>query len=286
MTADQGITANFQTGAETVLPASIATDTTLTSVGSPYTVTNDLIVPANVTLTIGPGVKFLMPPGASIYVYGALHVNGTTNAPVEMLARSSEPWGSLNFFNATGSSTLSNLTVRGASLSHLDPVDLKAAISSFHSGLTMDHLDIDANLPIFVRGGNTVLVNSNVRIRFTGDGINVKGGNALVENCTFTGDPTPDADGVDFDSVTNGVIRANHIYGFAGENADALDIGEGTQNLLIESNRIYNIFDKGISVGQGSTVLARRNLIVDCGIGVGVKDFGSTARVDQNTFAR
>ena len=286
LTGDQAITANFQASAETVLPASIVSDTTLTSAGSPYTVTNDLIVPPNVTLTVGPGVKFLMPPDASIYVYGALQVNGTASAPVQMLSRTGQPWGCLGFYNATGSSTLSNLTIRGASLSYLDPVNLKAALSAFHSDLTMDHLDIDANLPIFVRGGNTILRNSNVKIHFTGDGINVKSGQALVEDSTFTGSTAPDADGIDFDDVTNGVIRANHVYGFAGINADALDIGEGTENLLIESNRIYNVFDKGISVGQGSTVWARRNLIVDCGIGVGVKDFGSTAHIDQNTFAR
>jgi hypothetical protein len=286
LTGDQGITANFQASGETVLPGSLAADTTLTMAGSPYTVTNDLIVPPNVTLTVGPGVKFLMPPDASIYVYGALQVDGTASAPVQMLSRTGQPWGCLGFYNATGSSTLSNLTVRGASLSHLDPVNLKAAVSAFQSDLTMDHLDVDANLPIFVRGGNTVLRNSNVKIRFTGDGINVKSGHALVENSTFTGSTAPDADGIDFDDVTNGVIRANHVYGFAGINADALDIGEGTENLLIESNRIYNIFDKGISVGQGSTVMARRNLIVECGIGVGVKDFGSTAHIDQDTFAR
>jgi hypothetical protein len=171
-------------------------------------------------------------------------------------------------------------------LSDKNPVDLFAALSSFESDLTLDHLDIVANLPIISHGGSIVLRNSHVKIQFTGDGINVRTGDALIENNTFTGDPVPDADGIDFNVVTNGIIRGNHVYGFGGINADALDIGESTENLLIESNRIYNIFDKGISVGQGSTVFATHNLIVECGIGVGVKDFGSTAHLDQNTFAR
>lgn len=285
LTGALGITANFQAGAETVLPSSLAGDTTLTAAGSPYTVTNDLIVPPNVTLTIGPGVKFLMPPNASIYVYGAMQVEGTSNAPVQMLARTGQPWGCLGFVNATGSSTLSNLTVRGASLSHLDPVNLNAAISSFHSDLTLDHLDIVANLPVIARGGSTILRNSQLKLLFTGDNINVTAGSALVENNIFTGDAVPDADGVDFNSVTNGIIRGNKLYSFTGINSDALDMG-ASENMLIESNRIYNIDDKGISVGQGSTVWARRNLFVDCGIGVGVKDFGSTAYIDQDTFAR
>lgn len=285
LTGNQALTANFQAGAETVLPSSLAADTTLTAANSPYTLTNDLIVPANVTLTVAAGVKFLLPPGVSIYVSGSLLVNGTSNAPVQMLARSDKPWGNLGFVNATGSSVISNLIVRGASNSRRDPVNLKAAVSAYHSTLTLDGVDIDASLPVFARFGSTTLRNSRIHSRFTGDGINVKSGAGWVENCVFTGEPTPDTDAVDFDSVTNGVIRGNLIYAFLGSNSDGIDIGEGCQDLLIVSNRIYHMFDKGVSVGQGSVVRVARNLIVNCDIGVGVKDFGSTAYIDQNTFA-
>jgi uncharacterized repeat protein (TIGR02543 family) len=286
LTADQSITANFQPGAETVLPSGIAADTTLTAANSPYTLAGDLIVASNTTLTLGPGVKLLLPPGASIYVYGALQVNGTTNAPVEMLARSGQPWGNLCFVNATGGSVLSHLTLRGASASRLDPVNYRAAVSALNSAVTLDGADIDASLPIFARGGSITLRNSRIHVRFTGDGINLKSSGGLVENCTFTGEATPDTDAVDFDNVTNGVIRGNRIYAFLGSNSDAIDVGEGCQNLLVISNRIFNMFDKGVSVGQASVARIERNVIVDCGIGVGVKDFGSTALINQNTFAK
>jgi len=85
--------------------------------------------------------------------------------------------------------------------------------------------------------------------------------------------------------VVNGVIRGNRIYAFRGFNSDAIDVGEGCQNLLVASNRIFNITDKGVSVGQASIARIERNLIVNCGLGIGVKDAGSTAHVDQNTFA-
>lgn len=286
LTADQALTANFQAGAETVLPSNITANTTLTAAGSPYSVTNDLVVQSNVTLTVGPGVKFLMPPGVSFYVYGALLINGTSNAPVQLLARSSQPWGNLSFVNATGSSVISNLTIRSATASRRDPVNLKAAVSAYNSALTLDAVDIDANLPIFVRFGSTTLRNSRINSRFTGDGINIKSGSGLVENCVFTGAANPDTDAIDFDNVTNGVIRGNRIYAFLGSNSDAIDVGEGCQNLLVVSNRIYHMFDKGVSVGQASVARIERNLIVNCDIGVGVKDSGSTAFIDQNTFAR
>ena len=54
--------------------------------------------------------------------------------------------------------------------------------------------------------------------------------------------------------------------------------------MLIEGNLIYYNSDKGVSVGQGSTVIMRRNLIVGCTLGVGVKDFGSLVTIDQNSF--
>jgi hypothetical protein len=285
LSADLAVTAHFQPGAETVLPGTIETDTVLTATHPPYTAIGDVIIPANVTLTIGPGVRWLMPPGASIYVHGALRINGTSNAPVEFDARTSRPWGNLSFVNATGGSALSHFSIRNASASRLDPVHLKAAISGLNSSITLDHADIVAPFPIFTRFGATTLRHSRIHIQFTGDAINVKSGTGLVEYCVFTGEPTPDTDAIDFDDVTDGIIRGNRIHAFRGPNSDGIDVGEGCRNLLVVDNRIFHMFDKGISVGQGSVVRVERNLIVDCDMGVGVKDTGSTALIDQNTFA-
>ncbi len=286
LTGNETLTAHFQPGAETVLPSSLSADTTLAAANSPYTLTNDLIVPENLTLTIEPGVTFLLPPGRNIEVHGTLLINGTSNAPVELRARTAKPWGNLSFVNATGHSVLTHLILRDATVSRRDPVNLRAAISGYNSTLTLDHLDIAANLPIFARFGATTLRDSRIHIRFTGDGINIKFGAGVVENCTFTGAPTPDTDAIDFDGVTDGLIRGNRVYAFRGFNSDAIDVGEGCQNLLVVSNRIYHMFDKGVSVGQGSTAYVERNLFVSCDIGVGVKDTGSTAFINQNTFAR
>ena len=214
-----------------------------------------------------------------------MQVNGTTNAPVQMLARSSQPWGNLCFVNATGSSVLSNLTVRGAGTSQLDPVNLAGAVSGFCSTLTLDGADIESLRPVTARFGSTTVRNSRIHILFTGDCINLKNGAGLVENCTLTGNSAPDVDGIDFDSVNGGIVRGNRIYAFNSVNGDAVDLGY-SENVQVISNRIFNIYDKGISVGQGTTVSVKRNLIVNCGMGMGIKDEGSTACLDQNTFAQ
>jgi hypothetical protein len=287
LTADETLTAVFQPGAETLVSSPLSGDTTLTIEGSPFSVAGDLNVPRGVTLTIGPGVRLLMPPGASLCVEGVLRVNGSVDAPVEMVARHpGRSWGNLSFVNASGASVLSHLIVRGATLNRMDPVNLKAAVSGFNSALVLESVDIEAAAPIFTRFGSTTLRDSRIHVQFTGDGINVKSGTGVVEDCTFTGNPTPDTDAIDFDDVTGGIIRGNRIYGFRGDNSDAIDIGEGCVDVWVISNRVFSIFDKGISVGQGSTVRIERNLLVNCGMGVAVKDSGSTVHINQNTFAR
>ena len=47
--------------------------------------------------------------------------------------------------------------------------------------------------------------------------------------------------------------------------------------------RIKNSNDKGISVGQGSTVNVERNLIIGCDSGIAIKD-NAAAFISNNTF--
>jgi hypothetical protein len=286
MTAAHSISAIFTASGETLLPSSISTDTTLTKANAPYTVNSDLTVEAGATLTVEAGVKLNMPAKRSIQVYGALQMNGTESEPISIAARSAAAWGNLSFVNATGSSTLSYVTVRDAGRNGQDPKNLKAAVSAYNSTITLDGVDIEAEMPVFTRYGSTTLQNCTIHILFSGDGINIKSGEGLVENSTFIGNSVVDTDAIDFDNVVDGLISGNRIYAFLGDNSDAIDVGEGCVDLLVVSNRIFNCTDKGVSVGQASTAYIYRNLIVDCDMGVGVKDTGSTAFIDQNTFAQ
>ncbi|MBB5351254.1 hypothetical protein HNR46_001490 [Haloferula luteola] len=286
LTGATTLTAQFEEGAETVLPLRVDSDLHLTENDSPYVVDGNLIVTSSATLTIDPGVTLLFTAGSSILVHGTLLANGTEAAPIDFQPRDSAEWGNLGFANTSTPSRLSHVVLRGATVSRVDPLNLKAAISGFHAELEMDHVDIEGPQPIFARHGSTHLVDSRIHITFTGDGINVKTGEALVERCTFTGNASVDTDAIDYDGVLDGIIRDNRIFNFRGDNSDGIDVGEGCVNLIVEKNRIYNNSDKGVSVGQGSEVIIRQNLIVGCALGVGIKDSGSAATIDQNTFAR
>ncbi len=301
------VTAVFTPTGASLLPSVVNGNLTLTAAGSPWLAAGDIYVPSNSSLTAEPGVTIQMPDSASLYVQGALRLTGTAEAPVRILPNTNDNararlfvdpalsvgseselrWGGIGFNHADHTGILSNVVVRGASLTHADAVNFKGAINALGSDLYMDGLDVDdVHYPIFVQNGNsTVLCNSRLHISVVGDIINIKRAQyARVENNDFRGCDQPDTDAVDYDGVHGGIIRNNHIYGFVGFNSDGVDIGEKAKDLLIEGNVIENCFDKGISIGQDSTVIARRNVIQDVDMGFGIKDAGSHGLIENNTF--
>lgn len=283
LTGATAITAHFAASGETVLGGILAANTTLNN-ATPYTLGEDLIVPPNVTLTLGAGVVFHMPAGRNLRVQGSLQIQGTEVAPVQFLGRNAGRWGGISFENPTATSNLAHLTIRGATRG-FDPIRYPYAISGLNASLVMDYVDIDQSEgPVFARNGSTILRNSRLHTPYTGDCINVKGGYAETRDSVFLGNNAPDTDAIDYDGVTGGIIANNRIYRFQGPNSDGVDVGEQCVNLLVEGNLIYFNSDKGFSVGQGSTATIRRNLVVGCVLGVGVKDTGSVATIDQNTF--
>lgn len=278
------ITAHFAASGETVVGGTLAASTTLGAAGSPYTLSADLIVPAGITLTLAAGVELRMPEGRNLRVQGSLQVQGSAAQPVRISGRDGAVWGGISFENPSAPSQLAHLIVRGASRGH-DPTVYPYAISGLNATLVMDFVDIDdSEGPVFARGGSTILRSSRLHTPYTGDCINIKGGYAETRDCVFLGNNAPDTDAIDYDGVTGGIIASNRIHRFRGPNSDGIDIGEQCSGVVIEGNLIYYNSDKGFSVGQGSAVTIRRNLVVGCALGVGVKDSGSVATIDQNTF--
>ena len=282
------ITAVFEEDNSSLIPSNITANTTLSISGSPYIAAGDIIVNSNITLTMEPGVVILMPEKGSLIVNGILKINGTDDEPIIIRPNENSgfsKWGVIYLENATGECTINNVQLIGATKGSLLPNQV-GAISSYKSDVIIENtIILDAPFPIFIQYGNAIVRNCNLHSDETSDFINIKyAETALIENCEFRGNNSFDTDAIDLDQISNGTVRGNKIYNFSGFNSDGIDLGEGSKDILIEDNLIFNINDKGISVGQASTTNIKKNIIVNCAQGVGIKDDSSYAFIDRNTF--
>lgn len=285
LNSDTILVANYQSSEICTLPRRISTDLTLDLSCSPYYAVASVTVDSNATLTIEPGVTILFPNKANLEVQGKLMVLGEENNRVHFSAIDENiPWGSVIFHYAQSTSELNYLNITNAS-NGPHPIYQNAAISAYYSKIAMDHLEIinvESN-PILSYYSDVTLDNSTLYSKVTGDLINVKYGQGEVKNSIFRGNNQIDTDAIDFDGVTNGKIINNKISDFLGFNSDGIDIGEETVDVFVEGNFIHNCTDKGISVGQISSLTSSNNTIVNCDIGIAIKDL-STSVIDQNTF--
>lgn len=285
---DTRLTAVYQADPVSLLTDTLKAGTVLTKAGSPYLVSGDLVVPAHTTLRIEPGVVVNMPAKASIRVHGAIEALGTATDSITFQLLPSETeadhWGALFFLHTTDTTRMRYVTVKQASQGP-GLYNAVAALSAFDADLVLDHMNLTDNKanPLSARYSSIKITNSRLHSKVLGDLINIKYGQGYIENCRFTGNEFPDTDGIDYDEVTDGVIRNVVIHDFKGSNSDAIDIGEAALNVRIDSVLLYNITDKGVSVGQQSTVHLSNATIINTNLGVAAKD-SSWIHVSYSTF--
>lgn len=270
-----------------ILPDTILQNTILTKNCSPYLANTTVVVPKNVLLTIQEGVQILFAQNADLAVKGNIKAQGTQNEPIIFTKNAqvgAERWGGILLQQPTDTCFFKNVQIKYAQ-GGLNTHFYRGAIAAYNAIVIAQNIHIDSVFtnPIFARQSNTTLQKSYIHLTETGDGINLKKGMGLVENCIFEGHNKVDADGIDYDGINNGIVRNCIVRNFKGDNNDGLDIGENCNNLLIENNLIYNCVDKGISVGQESSATVQNNTIVNCALGMGLKDL-SPVYINHNTF--
>ncbi len=292
LAADDTVTAKFEVSEVHTMPLSITKDTVLSLSDKPYVASGDVEVARGATLTIEKGVTIAMAEDAGIYVKGRLRVNGTADAPVKIISDSAagvKEWAAICFDTAQDTSKLIYLTLTGPSLGR-DPLNHRAGINGNATPkVIIDHLYMpDADYPMYFEGCDVALSNSKIIINhICNGGIHIGRGPALVENNLWisTG-KTMNTDAIDIKGTENAVIRKNRLYNFNGSNSDGIDLGEKAIGTLIEGNFIFGNRDKGVSCGGKSTCTMINNIIVECEMGIGIKDDGSYANLDHNTFVR
>jgi hypothetical protein len=284
---DMFLSATYNEVSNCILPDLISENMTLGISCSPYFSNGDILITENAIVTVDPGVEIRMSEGANIFVEGTMNVNGTAQSGVLIKINPADypgSWGVISFKNTSEPSSLSFLCIEDASEGP-DPILDKAAISAFNADLILDHItivDVRGN-PISARYSDITLTNSRLHSEVMGDLINVKYGTSRIEDCDFLGNDQADTDAIDYDDIENGIIKNCRISNFYGFNSDAIDIGENTSNVLIDSIFAYNITDKGVSLGQQSTATISNSVFMNCNMGVALKD-SSRATIEHCLF--
>ncbi len=275
----------FEANEVCLIPSLIDGTTVLNKECSPYYMNTDVWIKEAAVLMIEPGVEIRIAEGTNFIVNGAIIAEGNLEDGIVFKGLADqEAWGAITLLNTTDTSIFNFVTIKDASVGSIPTRD-KGALSLFKANVKLNHLNITEvhNNPIFAQYSWVSMDNSILQSKITGDLINVKYGNAFIQNTTFVGNLQPDTDGIDYDEIYDGEIKNCEFYDFMGFNSDGIDIGEGCKNIKIDSVIIYNITDKGISVGQKSSVSINHALIFNTGIGVAVKD-SSWARIKNSTF--
>jgi len=199
LSTDTFFVANYTPTGDCLLPKEISENITLTTDCSPYLVPEDARVFEDVTLTIEAGVELHFAENIKLTVNGKIDAQGTETAPIIFKSIiDEEAWGGVHFKNTTEQSTINWIEIIDASRG-AHPIYNNAALSGFYADLDMENVTIENvfSNPILAYYSNISLKNSQLHSKVTGDLINVKYGNAFIENCTFRGNNQVDTDAME-----------------------------------------------------------------------------------------
>ncbi len=269
---------NFKKG--TILPQKIASVMELTAEGSPYYIKEETSVTKEGELTIREGSEIRFNRGVNLFVYGKINALGTRQQPILLKPNTGEDyWGYIYIINPTDKCEFKYTHFEEG---HIYSKKLELLIENSSFIINKKDMVVDQQRlgVIWLYIGKFEMRNSIIRSNGTGEGLNINKATAIVENCII--DNAPDA--IEYIEVHDGIIRNNIV---TNSPDDAVDFN-GCKNVIIEQNVFKNNKDKGISVGHegngpSTGITIRYNQIINCGIGISVKD-SSEALILNNTI--
>jgi hypothetical protein len=283
------ITAVFEGDGKCILPAEISTETTLSKSCSPYVVPDNVNITSTGKLIIEPGVELWMSDGVSISSLGPIEAKGTKAEPVIFKSNpqsAEKKWGNISIKNANDTIWFRNVIIENASAGP-NPVRDIAALAIDNSTVILDSISVENvyKNPINVYNSQTSFLNSRVHSDMPGvDLINVKKGKISMSNCDFIGNTGLDSDCIDFGDLSTGSsVRNCYFHDMDGFNSDAVDLGDHSKNVVIDGIVVYNMQDKGVSIGQQSSTKITNSVFINCGMGAGMKD-SSSVNIDHCTY--
>ena len=272
----------------TNLPATIESPMTLTQDNSPYVANSNVTVISGVKLTVEAGVVIQFAQGAGLYIEGQLEMKGREWGPIVLEPKSGHPnWDILSLVDPSGLCVIEYVNISGTTLGD-NPGREQAAITAYKADdLLIDHVNFTDNyepLRIVSCDNVTIQYSSFYCDKAGSDYLNfAENSSGLIQYCEFIGNDKDNCDAIDFDFST-ALIHGNIIYGFSGDNSDGIDIGGDDSNVIITENRISDMSDKGISIGEQSRALVERNIVFNAAGGIVSKDLAVVTANNNTVF--
>lgn len=261
-----------------VLWGTLEGTTVLTSGQSPYYASGDIYIPPGALLIIEDGVDLRLGEGVNIYCAGEISSRGHAADSVRFLAdNESEPWGGIRMINGEADFCY---TLFSGSSGYGGAAQDNACIMTDNTELTFENCFFRNNYRCINMTGGSILMDScHLTGWNSGEIFYMNGGEfANIQNSSFgnmVNPPTSYHDGVEFQNCLSGefLVKNCDVFNIVG---DAID--SNSSSLILEDNRVWNVTDKGFSIGIGaagsqvSDVDLTGNIISDCYTGIAVKD--------------
>jgi len=273
-------------------------DTIVSTSSTPYAITDDIVVPAGITLTIEPGVTLQFQADLALQVEGGrLLAEGTAAQPIVFTRQGSRYWGGILLDCTQADNRIVHAVIEYTKeVARISP--RTHGVSAYGSRVTiadsvLRYTDASVAVQTYPWGGYdpTIYLLRNEIHDIESDAVHVTGGYAFIQ-----GNHIHDVrrgvyplEGIEVSHmVTPAQLLDNHIHDVSD---DCLDLNHSSA--VIERNELHHCGDKGISVGHPSSTTLVNNLIYTClgkdddpysGTGIAVKD-GAVTRIVNNTVA-
>jgi len=275
----------------------LAEDTTLPTSGYPYAITDDIVVPAGVTLTIEPGATLQFEADCSLRVEGGrLVAEGSATQPIVFTRQGDGYWGGILLDGTQEDNRISHAVIEYTR--EVISAPRTHGVSAYGSRVTIAdsvirYTERSVAVQTYPREGYdpTLYLLRNEIHDIQSDGVHVTGGYAFIQG-NHIHDVRLGAyefEGLEVSHmVTPAVLLDNHVHDVSD---DCLDLNDSSA--IIERNELHDCGDKGISIGKPSSTTLVNNLIYTClgkeedpysGTGIAVKD-GAVSRIANNTVS-
>ncbi len=248
----------------TQMPCEITSDLVLSKEDSPVTINCYVTIHEDTKLLIEKGTELICSHGAKIMVNGSLAFLGSSEEPVKI-------------HNSISNNSLFEIMIDNATdqciIDHLEATNIILSVDSSKLDISNSKFTITDDISFDgptcrLEWGEYKVENCEISSNGLTGGILIRHGNIIADSNSLFNVP----DAIECDPCNDSYIINNKIN---ISSDDGIDLN-GSRNVKISGNKIFDVIDKGISIGsrfdvRSDSIEISRNIISGCLYGIALK---------------